>query len=81
MRKDLYTNIVMSGGTTMYPYLADRVQTEIEALVPNSARVRISAPAERKFSVWIGGCILTSTSSFMYGNFYITKDEYEEHGP
>ncbi|MCQ6513333.1 hypothetical protein NPN18_26580, partial [Vibrio parahaemolyticus] len=36
VRKDLYGNIVMSGGTTMYPGLSDRMQKEITALAPSS---------------------------------------------
>merc|ERR1712226_1280141 len=34
IRKDLYANTVMSGGTTMYPGIADRMQKEITALAP-----------------------------------------------
>merc|ERR1712243_67334 len=32
IRKDLYANTVLSGGTTMYPGIADRMQKEITAL-------------------------------------------------
>merc|ERR1719317_700564 len=35
IRKDLYANTVMSGGTTMYPGIADRMQKEITALAPS----------------------------------------------
>merc|ERR1712045_867142 len=52
IRKDLYANTVLSGGTTMYPGIADRMQKEMTALTPH--RVKIVAPPERKFSVWIG---------------------------
>ena len=34
IRKDLYANTVLSGGTTMYPGIADRMQKEITALAP-----------------------------------------------
>ena len=34
IRKDLYANIVLSGGTTMYPGIADRMQKEITSLAP-----------------------------------------------
>merc|ERR1711987_11526 len=34
IRKDLYANTVLSGGTTMYPGIADRMQKEISALAP-----------------------------------------------
>jgi actin beta/gamma 1 len=64
IRKDLYANIVMSGGTTMYPGIADRMQKEITALAPSSMKIKIVAPPERKYSVWIGGSILASLSTF-----------------
>merc|ERR1719464_430755 len=64
IRKDLYANTVMSGGTTMYPGIADRMQKEITALAPSTIKVKIVAPPERKYSVWIGGSILSSLSTF-----------------
>lgn len=64
IRKDLYGNIVCSGGTTMYPGMADRMQKEITSLAPSSMKVKIVAPPERKYSVWIGGSILASLSTF-----------------
>ena len=64
VRKELYGNIVMSGGTTMFPGIAERMQKEITALAPSSMKVKIIAPPERKYSVWIGGSILASLSTF-----------------
>ncbi|KAG8753998.1 actin [Ceratobasidium sp. 423] len=58
IRRDLYGNVVLSGGTTMYPGIADRIQKELSSLSPPSMKVKIVAPPERKFSVWIGGSIL-----------------------
>merc|ERR1712107_157217 len=57
IRNDLYANTVMSGGTTMYPGIADRMQKEITALAPSTIKIKIIAPPERKYSVWIGGSI------------------------
>lgn len=34
IRKDLYANTVLSGGTSMFPGIADRMQKEITALAP-----------------------------------------------
>mmetsp|Transcript_45829 Transcript_45829/g.82483 ORF Transcript_45829/g.82483 Transcript_45829/m.82483 type:complete len:380 (-) Transcript_45829:496-1635(-) len=79
IRKDLYQNIVLSGGTTMYPGMKDRMTKEIEALVPQSVKVKVLAPPERKYSVWIGGSILASLSTF--AQMWITKDEFDEEGP
>jgi len=79
IRKDLYANIVLSGGSTMYTGIADRMQKEMEALAPPTMKIKIVAPPERKYSVWIGGSILSSLSTFQ--NMWITKEEYDESGP
>jgi actin beta/gamma 1 len=79
IRKDLYQNIVMSGGTTMYSGIPERVQKEIKGLAPDSITVKIVAPPERKYSVWIGGSILSSLSTFE--EMWVTKEEYDESGP
>merc|ERR1712098_352922 len=46
IRKDLYANTVMSGGTTMYPGIADRMQKEITALAPSTIKIKIISPRE-----------------------------------
>ena len=79
IRKDLYSSIVLSGGTTMYPGITDRMQKEISALAPSSMKVKIIAPPERKYAVWIGGSILASLSTFQ--QMWISKQEYDESGP
>ncbi|KAJ3432913.1 actin aortic smooth muscle [Anaeramoeba flamelloides] len=79
IRKDLYLNVVTSGGTSMFPGYADRVQKEIAALAPQTMKVKIVAPPERKYSVWIGGSILASLSTFQ--SMWISNEEYEESGP
>jgi len=79
IRKDLYGNIVMSGGTTMYKGIPERVQKEVKALAPDSITIKIIAPPERKYSVWIGGSILSSLSTFE--EMWIKKEEYDESGP
>merc|ERR1712031_12139 len=79
IRKDLYANTVMSGGTTMYPGIADRMQKEITALAPSTIKIKIIAPPERKYSVWIGGSILASLSTLQ--QMWISKEEYDESGP
>jgi len=79
IRKDLYANVVMSGGTTMYPGIADRMQKEMTSLAPTSMKVKIIAPPERKYSVWIGGSIVASLSTFQ--QMWVSKMEYDESGP
>ncbi len=53
-----------AGGTTMFPGIADRMSKEITALAPSSMKIKVVAPPERKYSVWIGGSILSSLSTF-----------------
>lgn len=71
IRKDLYGNIVLSGGSTMFPGIADRMSKEITALAPSSMKIKVVAPPERKYSVWIGGSILASLSTFQQVGFVI----------
>ncbi|CAI5489977.1 unnamed protein product [Closterium sp. Naga37s-1] len=78
-RKDLYGNIVLSGGTTMFPGIADRMTKEVTALAPSTMKIKVVAPPERKYSVWIGGSILASLSTFQ--QMWIAKSEYDEAGP
>jgi actin len=79
IRKDLYNNIVMSGGSTMFSQIDERMKKEMEAQAPASMNIKIIAPPERKYSVWIGGSILSSLSTFE--EMWIKKEEYDESGP
>jgi len=79
IRRDLYTNTVLSGGTTMFPNIDVRLTKEMTSLAPASIKVKIVAPPERKYSVWIGGSILSSLSTFQ--EMWISKDEYDDSGP
>jgi actin beta/gamma 1 len=63
----------------MFPGIADRMQKELTSLSPASMKVKIVAPPERKYSVWIGGSILASLSTFQ--NLWCSKQEYDESGP
>ena len=79
MREDLYANIVLSGGSTMFPGFSDRMQKEITLLAPPTMKINVIAPPERKYSAWIGGSILASLSTFQ--QMSISKQEYDETGP
>ncbi|XP_047236512.1 actin-5-like [Girardinichthys multiradiatus] len=79
VRKDLYANIVLSGGSTLFPGITDRLQKEISHLATPSMKIQIIAPPERRYSVWNGGSILASLSSFQ--QMWISKQEYDESGP
>lgn len=79
-RKSLYSNIVLSGGTTMIKNLDSRLNKEIKSLLTNQRmNVKIITPQNRNISVWIGGSILASLPTF--DNAWILKEEYLECGP
>jgi len=79
IRKDLYANVVLSGGTTMFEGVGERMTKELTALAPSTMKIKVVAPPERKYSVWIGGSILSSLSTFQ--QMWISKAEYDESGP
>jgi actin-related protein len=79
VKADLYANIVLSGGTTMYQGIGERMTKELTALAPSTMKIKVVAPPERKYSVWIGGSILSSLSTFQ--QMWISKNEYDESGP
>merc|ERR1712159_848799 len=79
IRRDLYANVVLSGGTTMFEGIGERMTKELTALAPSTMKIKVIAPLERKYSVWIGGSILSSLSTFQ--QMWISKTEYDESGP
>jgi actin-related protein len=79
MKRDLFANIILSGGNTLYPGLDIRLQKEIKPIAPIRTDIKVIAPLDREHSAWIGGSIITSYSSFQ--SKWVTKDEYDEYGP
>jgi len=78
LRKTLYSNIVLSGGSTLFPGFGDRLLNEVKNLAPKDIKIKISAPPERKYSTWMGGSILASLTTFK--KMWISADDYEEDG-
>jgi len=78
VRKALLSNLILSGGTTMYEGLSQRLKAEITAAAPVGAEVKVIAQPDRKFAVWTGGSTLASLSTF--ASSWITAADYEEHG-
>ncbi|XP_037301792.1 alpha-centractin-like, partial [Manduca sexta] len=84
LRKVLYQNIVLSGGSTLFRGFGDRLLAEIRRLAPGNqedqvdsgAGTLISAPQERLYSTWIGGSILASLDTFR--KMWVSKREYDE---
>jgi actin-related protein len=47
IRKDLYKNILLSGGTTMFKGISDRLRKEIAALAPSNMGPKVYDPPDR----------------------------------
>jgi len=78
IRKELFNNTILSGGTTLFANIEDRMHKDLDSLTPSSVAVKVISPPERKYSVWIGGSILSSLSTFQ--SMWISAAEFEEHG-
>ena len=79
-RMELMRNIIVSGGSTMYDGLVERMTKELRELAGPAARdeINVEAPDDRKFSVWRGGAVLANKLTF---NDWVSKEQYEEEGP
>lgn len=78
LRRVLYSNIVLSGGSTLFKGFGDRLLNEVKKLAPKDIKIRISAPQERLYSTWIGGSILASLDTFK--KMWVSKKEYDDEG-
>jgi actin-related protein len=78
IREDLYANIVLAGGSTMFPGLADRMEKEVAGFA-QATSIKVIALPERKYAAWIGGSMFASSKSMK--RMWISKQEYDENGP
>ena len=78
LRRHLYDNIFLSGGSTLFPGIQGRLSKEMVALAPSMMDVKVVAIPERKNAAWIGGSIVSSLASFQ--SLWITNAEFEEFG-
>ena len=93
VRKGLYNDIVLSGGSTMFKDFGRRLQRDIKSIVNDritlnesltgtkSTGVGIQVISHRKQrnAVWFGGSLLAQTAEFK--SYCHTKKDYEEYGP
>ncbi|EPY51950.1 SWI/SNF and RSC complex subunit Arp42 [Schizosaccharomyces cryophilus OY26] len=80
LRSQLFNNIVLTGGTSLIPGLAERLQNELQRLAPgNRIHVHTSGDSTyRSNASWLGGSILASLDNFQH--LWVTKQEYDEVG-
>ena len=80
LRPALWNNIILTGGSTLFPSFPDRMYYELNQANLGS-KIKLIPPnsiIERKFSTWIGGSILASLGTFQ--QMWISRHEYEEQG-
>ncbi len=81
IKKELYSNIFLCGGNTLFNGFAERFQKQISSSNKQIIKLKIithPSNTERKFSTWIGGSILSSLGTFH--QLWVSKAEFEEHG-
>jgi actin len=79
IHKDLYYNVVLCGGSSLFLKIKKRFVKELQSLAPTGKVVNVIAPPERKFSAWLGGAILASLESFRQ-QMFVSKKDFAEAG-
>ncbi|XP_036370416.1 actin-3-like [Octopus sinensis] len=78
IRTPLFKNIILFGGSTMFKDVVYRMIIEMRSIVAPTTSFHIVAQQFRDNSMWRGGALLTSLSTFM--DQCIRREEYYEHG-
>ena len=78
LRKLLYGNIILTGGSSLFPGFKNRFLKEMTVIAPPSVPIGVTALKERKYSTWLGGKLFATLSTFE--DRYVTRDEYDEYG-
>lgn len=81
LRLPLYNNIVLTGGSTCFRGLPDRMRVEMIKAAPLSvgSNVTVFADDKRKHQAFTGASIFASILS-AYSSMWVSKDEYREQG-
>jgi len=77
-RKELLKHIVLLGGGSKVPGIAQRLKKELAASAPPSS-VSILLYPQRHLATWLGGAYLSKLPSFQQS--WTSKEEYDESGP
>jgi len=78
IRRDMFSNIVLSGGTTSLPGFARRMEIELARLTVGSMKIKISTFDKPQTAVWNGASVMASLLTFE--DMWITRAEYEQSG-
>lgn len=78
IRNDLYSNIVVCGGSTKLKQFTIRIQEEIHKRIPNDININIIEPHRRQYASWIGGSTFASLPTFK--DMAISIQDFNESG-
>jgi len=76
VRKELYNNITLLGGTVQFPNFKKRLDAELEKRAPEKIKVKTSISKTPRITNWLGGSIFSTLGSF--SEEVLTKSEYDE---
>ncbi|GCB62847.1 actin-like isoform X2 [Scyliorhinus torazame] len=77
-RNDMYANIVLAGGNSMFRNMEERLQQEMTNLAKPGTKVKVHAPPNRNYLSWKGAAILSGLSNFH--QMCVTRQDFEEFG-
>ena len=76
IQRSLYGNVILSGGSTLFPSFSNRMNNELSKLVPNT---KVGVVTSERHSTWFGGTIFASLPYFLHNCVF--THEYDEIGP
>jgi actin-related protein len=81
VRKSLLSNVVLSGGTTMFPGFSERLTKEIKYNVPTASQagVRVVQSKDAKNAVYTGAQVYSTLRSMQEEQWMMIED-YDEYG-
>lgn len=81
IRKNLYANVCLSGGSTMFKGLSERLVKELRAFAPaaSQAGVKVLSSKAPKDAVWLGGQVFSSLRHLQEDQ-WMTIEDYDEIG-
>lgn len=78
LRESLYSNIVLTGGSSLFPNFQERLQRELRSLVPADYEIGVTPAKDALHAAWRGGSLFASAENFQAQT--VTRAEYHEHG-
>jgi len=78
IRKEIFSNVVLAGGNTLFENFQGRMKNELLELAPVKTPINVIANKERQYSSWIGGSVIGNMDTFQF--LCITRKDYEDTG-